>query len=78
MELIRLFILSYAGTWTDKYKDKPPSASVITTKQLPSSKDYFGDFFVLRPPTGWENNRLFWFLLTVWLGLVGVAVIIQR
>ncbi|PIA26355.1 hypothetical protein AQUCO_09400010v1 [Aquilegia coerulea] len=69
---------SYAGSWSDKYKDKPPSPSMVTTNQLPSSKDYFGDFFVLRPPTGWENNRVFWFMLTLWLGLVGVAVIIQR
>ncbi|KAI3931289.1 hypothetical protein MKX01_040206 [Papaver californicum] len=69
---------SYAGTWSDKYKDQPPIPSGGTTNQLPSNKDYLGDFIVSPFPFGWENNRTLWAFVAVWVSLVGVALIIQR
>lgn len=68
---------SYAGTWTDKYKDVEQKRSGSTTNQLPSSKDYMADFMVWRPPVGLEKNRAFWVAVTLWLGLVGAAVFLQ-
>ncbi|KAF7809338.1 Tetratricopeptide repeat-like superfamily protein [Senna tora] len=69
---------SYAGTWSDKYKDNKDQRSGTVTNQLPSSRDYLGDFLVWRPPIGLEKNRAFWVGLTIWLGLVGAALILQR
>ncbi|KAH0991744.1 hypothetical protein GBA52_003227 [Prunus armeniaca] len=69
---------SYAGTWSDKYKDKDERSSGTITNQLPSSKDYFGDFMVWRPPIGLEKNQVFWISLTLWLGLVGAALFLQN
>ncbi|KAK3041855.1 hypothetical protein RJ639_000371 [Escallonia herrerae] len=69
---------SYAGTWSDKYKDRDERSSVSTTNQLPSTKDYLGDFLVWRPPVDFEKNQAFWIALTLWLGLVGAALFIQR
>ncbi|KAK9277756.1 hypothetical protein L1049_007303 [Liquidambar formosana] len=69
---------SYAATWTDKYKDRGQRRSGSTTNQLTSSKDYLGDFLVWRPPTGLEKNQAFWVAVTLWLGLVGAAVFLQR
>lgn len=68
---------SYAGTWSDKHKDKDRKTGSVTN-QLPSSKDYLGDFLVWRPPIGLAKNRVFWVGLTIWLGLVGAALFIQR
>ncbi|EXB82532.1 hypothetical protein L484_027709 [Morus notabilis] len=68
---------SYAATWTDKYKDSD-RRSMGTTNQLPSSKDYFADFLVWRPPVGLEKNQGFWIALTLWVGLVGAALFLQR
>ncbi|KAF3785094.1 hypothetical protein EJ110_NYTH21804 [Nymphaea thermarum] len=68
---------SYAGTWSDKYKDKSERKE-ITTNQLPSTRDYLADFFVWRPPIGWEKSRAFWAYVTVCLGLVGFCLLIQR
>ncbi|KAG2708164.1 hypothetical protein I3760_05G179400 [Carya illinoinensis] len=69
---------SYAGTWSDKYKDKDERRSWSTTNQLPSSRDYLGDFLVWRPPSGVENSTALWVALTLWLGLVGAALFLQR
>ncbi|KAK3443206.1 uncharacterized protein LOC104433503 [Eucalyptus grandis] len=69
---------SYAATWSDKYKDKDQNSSYPSTNQLPSSRDFLGDFLVWRPPVGLEKNRAFWVALTVWLGLVGAAIVLQR
>ncbi|KAF3431203.1 hypothetical protein FNV43_RR25933 [Rhamnella rubrinervis] len=69
---------SYAATWTDKYKDKDERRSGSTTNQLPSSRDYLADFLVWRPPIGLGKNRAFWIALTLWFGLVGAALILQR
>ncbi|MCL7045250.1 hypothetical protein MKW94_026810 [Papaver nudicaule] len=69
---------SYAGTWSDKYKDQPPIPSGGTTNQLPSNKDYLGDFMASPSASGWENNRTLWAFVAVWVSLVGVALIIQR
>lgn len=69
---------SYAATWSDKYKDKDKKISGSVTNQLPSSKDYLGDFLVWKPPVGLGKNRAFWVGLTIWLGLVGAALFIQR
>ncbi|XWS69068.1 hypothetical protein CRYUN_Cryun04dG0147900 [Craigia yunnanensis] len=69
---------SYAATWSDKYKDKDQRRSGSTTNQLPSSRDFLGDFLVWRPPAGLEKNRVFWVALTLWFGLVGAALFLQR
>lgn len=69
---------SYAATWTDKYKDKDQKRSVSTTNQLPSGRDYFADFLVWKPPVGLEKNQTFWIALTLWVGLVGAALLLQK
>ncbi|GFP97501.1 hypothetical protein PHJA_001894200 [Phtheirospermum japonicum] len=69
---------SYAGTWSDKYKDKDQRLSGSTTNQLPSNKDYLGDLMVWKPPIGLEKNRAFWVSLTLWIGLVGAALLLQK
>lgn len=71
-------LFSYAGTWSDKYKDQPPIPSGGTTNQLPSTKDYLGEFMVSSTQNGWENNRALWVFIAAWVGLVGVALILQR
>lgn len=68
---------SYAGTWSDKYKYRDQRSNVSTTNQLPSSKDFLGDFLVWRPPIGLEKSQAFWIALTLWLGLVGAAIFLQ-
>lgn len=69
----------YAGTWSDKYKDRGQEKwFVSTTNQLPSSKDFLGDFMVWRPPVGLEKNPAFWAILAFWIGLVGTALLVQR
>ncbi|KAB1207849.1 hypothetical protein CJ030_MR7G004129 [Morella rubra] len=69
---------SYAGTWSDKYKEKDERRLGSTTNQLPSSKDYLGDFLVWRPPNGVEKSPAFWVAVTLWLSLVGAALFLQR
>lgn len=69
---------SYAASWSDKYKEKDQERSWTKSNQLPSSRDFMGDFLVWRPPTGLEKNRAFWFALALWMGLVGVALFLQR
>ncbi|KAK7361573.1 hypothetical protein VNO77_03643 [Canavalia gladiata] len=66
---------SYASTWSDKNKDKDRSSGSVTN-QL--SRDYLGDFLVWKPPVGLGKSRAFWVGLTIWLGLVGAAIFIQR
>lgn len=73
-----LIVISYAATWTDKNKDKDERMSGSTSNQLPSNKDYLGDFMVWKPPVGLEKNSAFWISLTVWIGLVGAALLLQR
>lgn len=48
------------------------------TNQLPTSRDYLADFLVWKPPVGLGKSRAFWVGLTIWLGLVGAALFIQR
>lgn len=74
----KITICSYAGTWNDKYKDGDGGLNRSTANQLPSSKDYVGDFLVWRPPIDLEKNQAFWVVLTLWLGLVGAALFIQK
>ncbi|XP_027919661.1 uncharacterized protein LOC114178132 [Vigna unguiculata] len=69
---------SYAATWSDKNKDKDRRMSGSVTSQLPSSKDYLADFLVWKPPIGLGKSRAFWVGLTIWLGLVGTVLFIQR
>nr|AGV54532.1 hypothetical protein [Phaseolus vulgaris] len=69
---------SYAATWSDKNKDKDRRMSGSVTNQLPSSKDYLADFLVWKPPVGLGKSRAFWVGFTIWLGLVGTALLIQR
>lgn len=66
---------SYAGTWSDKNKDRK---SGTVNSPFPSSKDNFLDLLVWRPPAGLGKNRAFWVGLTIWLVLVGAALYIQR
>ncbi|CAL5197228.1 unnamed protein product [Lathyrus oleraceus] len=66
---------SYAVTWSDKNKGRK-SGTVNTP--FPSSKDNLLDSLVWSPPTGLGKNRAFWVGLTLWLGLVGAALFIQR
>ncbi|XP_020689491.1 uncharacterized protein LOC110104642 [Dendrobium catenatum] len=71
--------VAYAGTWSDKYKDGGQGKKFVsTTNQLPSSRDFLGDFMVWRPPVGLEKNPAFWTLLAFWMGLVGTAFLLQR
>ncbi|TKY58690.1 RNA polymerase II-associated protein 3 [Spatholobus suberectus] len=69
---------SYAATWSDKYKDKDRRVSGSVTNQLPSSRDYLGDFLVWKPPVGLGKSQAFWVGLTIWLVLIGAALFIQR
>ncbi|KAG8366047.1 hypothetical protein BUALT_Bualt17G0035400 [Buddleja alternifolia] len=69
---------SYAATWTDKNKDRDERMSDSTTNQFSSERDILGDFLVWKPPAGLEKNRTFWVSLTLWIGLVGAALILQR
>lgn len=73
-----LSLISYAATWTDKDKDTNRRMSGSTTNQLPSNKDYLADFLVWKPPVGFEKNRAFWVSLTLWIGLVGAALLLQK
>ncbi|KAG9133688.1 hypothetical protein Leryth_018697 [Lithospermum erythrorhizon] len=67
---------SYAGSWSDKYKDSDQT-SVSTTNQLPSGRDWLGDFLKWKPPVGMENSQTFWVALTLWVALVGAALFLQ-
>lgn len=78
MKLVSLIVCSYAGTWSDKYKDRGEKRFRSRTNQLPSTRDYIGDFLVWRPPIGLEKNEAFWVALTLWVGLVGAALLLQR
>ncbi|CAN4123320.1 unnamed protein product [Withania somnifera] len=69
---------SYAGSWTDKNKDKDERQSRSTTNQLPSSRDWVGDFLVWKPPVGLEKSQSFWAILTIWIALVGAALFLQK
>lgn len=67
----------YAATWSDKYKDRDQRRKTAAANQLPSSKDYWGDFLGWRPPNGWERNRSFWVIVTLWLVLITTALLLQ-
>ncbi|KAJ4779734.1 Tetratricopeptide repeat-like superfamily protein [Rhynchospora pubera] len=69
----------YAGTWTDKYKDQDMKRRTGKMgEEMASSQDYFGDFFLWRPPSGWEKNRNLWAIVTLWFCLVATALYLQR
>ncbi|XP_076943442.1 uncharacterized protein LOC143613679 [Bidens hawaiensis] len=68
---------SYAGTWSDKNKDKDDKINRSTTNQMPSGRDYLGDFLVWRPPGDLANNQAFWAALVLWVALVGAALLLQ-
>lgn len=72
------FLYSYAGSWTDKNKDKDERQSRSTTNQLPSSRDWVGDFLVWKPPVDLEKSQSFWAILTIWIALVGAALFLQK
>ncbi|KFK33584.1 hypothetical protein AALP_AA5G032700 [Arabis alpina] len=69
---------SYAVTWSDKDRDKDRRMNDSTTNQLNTSQDFLGKLLVWRPTVGLEKNRVFWLALTLWFGLVGAALILQR
>ncbi|CAH2045357.1 unnamed protein product [Thlaspi arvense] len=69
---------SYAVTWSDKERDKDRRMNESTTNQLNASQDFLGKLLVWRPPIGMEKNRVFWLSLTLWFGLVGAALFLQR
>lgn len=66
----------YAGTWSDKYKNRERGKTKAT--QVPPSRDYWGDFLTWRPPTELAKNQAFWLIVTMWLGLIGTAILLQR
>ncbi|CAK8561960.1 unnamed protein product [Lathyrus sativus] len=66
---------SYAVTWSGKNKDRKSGRG---NSPFTSSKDNLLDSLVWSPPTGLGKNRAFWVGLTIWLGLVGAALFIQR
>ncbi|KAI3730874.1 hypothetical protein L1987_62053 [Smallanthus sonchifolius] len=68
---------SYAGTWSDKNKDRDDKFNRSTTNQMPSGRDYLGDFLVWRPPGDLAKNQAFWVALVVWVALVGAALFLQ-
>ncbi|GAB2241868.1 hypothetical protein Droror1_Dr00018643 [Drosera rotundifolia] len=72
----------YATTWTDKGKDSDPRDYLgggSTGSPLPSSRrDYLGDLLRWKPAVGVEKTRIFWAAVTLWLVLVGAAIIQQR
>nr|XP_043611155.1 uncharacterized protein LOC122582781 [Erigeron canadensis] len=68
---------SYAGTWSDKNKDKDERINRSTTNQVSSGRDYLGDFLVWRPPGDLANNQAFWAALFLWVALVGAALFLQ-
>ncbi|CAN8272600.1 unnamed protein product [Cochlearia groenlandica] len=69
---------SYAVTWSDKERDKDRRMKESTTNQINASQDLLGKLLVWRPPVGSDKNRVFWFGLILWFGLVGAALILQR
>ncbi|ESQ32830.1 hypothetical protein EUTSA_v10004491mg [Eutrema salsugineum] len=69
---------SYAVTWSDKDRDKERRMNESTTNQLGTSQDFLGKLLVWRPPVGMEKNQAFWLALTLWFGLVGAALFLQR
>ncbi|XP_010682434.2 uncharacterized protein LOC104897281 [Beta vulgaris subsp. vulgaris] len=69
---------SYASSWTDKSKDSDEVIGASTATPYPSSRDYMWELLKWKPPSGLENNRVFWAAVTLWLGLVGAALFIQR
>ncbi|CAH8360911.1 unnamed protein product [Eruca vesicaria subsp. sativa] len=70
---------SYAVTWSDKERDRDRRMNDSTTNQLNSSEDdLLGKLLVWRPPVGMEKNKVFWLSLTLWFGLVGAALLVQR
>ncbi|XP_021743231.1 uncharacterized protein LOC110709326 [Chenopodium quinoa] len=69
---------SYASTWTDKSKDKEQFIGSSTTSAFSSSRDYIGDFLKWKPPVDLQDNRIFWAAVTLWFGLVGAALLLQR
>ncbi|KAJ4901084.1 Tetratricopeptide repeat (TPR)-like superfamily protein [Raphanus sativus] len=69
---------SYAVTWSDKERDRDRRMNESTTNQVESSEDFLGKLLVWRPPVGMEKNKVFWLSLTLWFGLVGAALLLQR
>ncbi|CAM8984159.1 unnamed protein product [Rhodiola kirilowii] len=68
---------SYAATWSDKNKDIDKKRSESVTSQLPSTKDYLADLLIWRPPVGLEKSRAFYATVTLWLCLIGAALLIR-
>ncbi|KAK9063487.1 hypothetical protein SSX86_017357 [Deinandra increscens subsp. villosa] len=68
---------SYAGTWSDKNKERDDNINRSTTNQMPSGRDYLGDLFVWRPPGDLAKNQAFWAALALWVALVGAALFLQ-
>ncbi|KAK1415785.1 hypothetical protein QVD17_31572 [Tagetes erecta] len=68
---------SYAGTWSDKNKDKDNKINRATTNQMSSGRDYLADFLVWRPPSDLAKNQAFWAALVLWVALVGAALFLQ-
>ncbi|OAY84475.1 hypothetical protein ACMD2_03871 [Ananas comosus] len=67
----------YAGTWSDKNKDRDMRRKT-TSKQVSSAGDFWGDFMFWRPPSGWEKNRSIWVIVSLWICLLGTALLLQR
>ncbi|URE41295.1 hypothetical protein MUK42_16498 [Musa troglodytarum] len=66
----------YAGSWSDKHKNRERGKA--KANRVPPSGDYWGDFLTWRPPTDLAKNQAFWLIVTMWLGLIGTAILLQR
>ncbi|KAI5074603.1 hypothetical protein GOP47_0010564 [Adiantum capillus-veneris] len=63
---------SETRTWSKMYKERRKK---FTKKAMPT-KDYMEDWLVWNPPR-WERSPYFWVAVTVWLTLVGIALVFQ-
>ncbi|MCO5577007.1 hypothetical protein L7F22_030829 [Adiantum nelumboides] len=63
---------SETRTWSKMYKERRKKL----TKKAKPTKDYMEDWLVWKPPR-WERSPYFWVAVTVWLTLIGIALVFQ-
>ncbi|GJP40538.1 hypothetical protein CLOM_g208 [Closterium sp. NIES-68] len=65
---------SSGRTWSQMVRDRKPKK--IRKLKGSGSRDYMDDLMSFKPPR-WEKSPYFWVALTVWLTMVGVALMFQ-
>lgn len=60
-------------TWSKMYRERKRK----TWKKVQPSRDYMEDWLVWKPPR-WERSPYFWVAVTIWLTLVGIALVFQE